>query len=211
MIEYLKNEAFQKHMEQSGAEYQKSAETLLRKPKVSETSLTTYVDDNGALRKEANSEITPGAVIARNDGVIGELDGEPVYNEWVIPEETAIKNYGSEVIDSLSTSEFSAHKKKATIQAVELTSEVMDMLGQSGDELAIKVSWSDEPMIAKVGDYLSNQGYSISKTDMAKTYEAVNPTTQNNSSFVEKLKQSVDEPEQSAEGPKRKFDEPSGP
>lgn len=199
MIEYLKNESFQKHMDENGQEYQKSAETLLRKPKISEKSLTTYVDDNGSLRKEASSEITPGAVIARNDGVIGELDGEPVYNEWVIPAETAVKNYGSEVIDSLSTSEFSAHKKKATIQAVELTSEVMDMLGQSGDELAIKVSWSDEPMMAKVGDYLSNQGYSISKTDMAKTYELVNPVNQNNPAFVDKLKQSVSEPKRKHE------------
>lgn len=204
MIEYLDNEKFQNHLKENGKEYRKSAETLLRKPKVSEESLVTYVDDQGALRKEAESEITPGSVIARNDGIIGEIDGQPIYNEWVIPAETAEKNYGSEAIDSLSTSDFSPHKKKATIQAVELTSELMDMLGQKGEELPIKVSWSDKPMIAKVGDYLSDQGYSISKTDMQKTYEVVNPTDNNNPAFVEKLKQSI-------EGQKQGFSGPSGP
>lgn len=154
------------------------------------------------MRQESTSEVKPGSVIARNDGAIGEIDGKPVYNEWVIPAETAVKNYGLEVVKGLSNSEFSPHKKQATIQAVELTNEVMDILGQSGDELAIKVSWSDEPMMAKVGDYLSNQGYSISKTDMAKTYELVTPINSNNPDFVDKLKKSIESPSRDVNNPR---------
>jgi phage gp29-like protein len=115
----------------------------------------------------------PGVVIGRNPGSIGFKDGKEMYNEWPIPIETAIKNYGQEAIDSL-TEEISYHKKIAKIKAIELTPEIMKILGVEGDTLKIKVDWSPEPMIAKIGDYITNGGYSVSKHDMEKTYEEVN-------------------------------------
>lgn len=165
MIEYLQNEQV-KAMIDNSMEYQKSALTGLRKVK-----FTTYVKDGNGIRIESEPFL-PGVVIARNPGVIGELNGQPVYNEWPISIEVANKNYGQEVIDTL-TEEFTEHKKKATIKAIELTQEVMDLLGVKGDTLPIKVSWSPDPMLAKIGDFITNGGYSVSAHDMKTTYEPV--------------------------------------
>lgn len=85
---------------------------------------------------------------------------------------TAVKNYGQDVVDGLTPDQFTNHKKKALLKGVTLTSEIMGMLGVSGDTLEIKVSWSDEPMVAKVGDVITDGGYSVSQHDM-KDYEKV--------------------------------------
>lgn len=165
MIDYLQNEQV-KNMIENAPQYQKSALTGLRKVK-----FTTYVKDGNSIRIES-TPFLPGVVIARNPGVIGELNGQPLYNEWPISIEVAVKNYGQDVVDSL-TEEITEHKKKATIKAIELTQEVMHTLGVKGDTLPIKVSWSPDPMLAKIGDYITDSGYSISAHDMKTTYELV--------------------------------------
>ncbi len=174
MIEYLQNEEV-KNMLDSAPIYQKSALTGLKKIK-----FTTYVKDGLGVRIESEPFL-PGVVIARNPGVIGvDKDGVDIYNEWPIPIDIASKNYGAEVIDGL-TDNITWHKKKATIKAVELTKDIMDLLKAEGDTLYIKVSWSPDPMVAKIGDYITNEGYSVSAIDMKKTYEEVKQKNENSS------------------------------
>jgi hypothetical protein len=113
-------------------------------------------------------------VIAKNLICIGkDSEGNNIFNEWLIPKATAIKNYGEDVVKSLNTTTFSNHKKKATLKGIILTEEVMKKLGQEGDTLSIKVSWSEEPMFAKVGDLITDGGYSVSQHDM-NDYEKLN-------------------------------------
>lgn len=107
-------------------------------------------------------------VIARNKDM---LPGS-IYNEWPISLDVAVKNYGQDTIDNLTTPN-SAHKKLAIITAIELTPDIMAELGLNGDTLEFTVAWSSEPMIAKIGDYLTDAGYSISQHDM-KSYELIN-------------------------------------
>lgn len=168
----------------SGEVYQKSAKTDLRLPTPSEIGkeFPTYVKDGDTVRKES-SNIVGNNVIARNSTVLG-LDsaGKEIYNEWLVPTDIAIKNYGAEAIGSLSDTEFSSHKKQAKLKAIELTPEIMKTLGVEGDTLNIKVSWSPEPMMAKVGDHITDGGYSVSKHDM-KDYEVVSKSSTNKPKF----------------------------
>lgn len=172
MIEYLKNEEV-KALIDAAPSYQKSALTSLRAPESSELghSFNTYVLKDGALRVESTNTISDDVVVARNSSVIGQIDGKDIYNEWLIPKATAIKNYGESVVSGLGH-QFTDHKKQATLKAIELTPEIMKKLGVEGDILNIQVSWSKDPMIAHVGDYLSSGGYSVSQNDM-KDYELV--------------------------------------
>lgn len=172
-INFLENKEVQ-NLLKAASLYQKSAKTWLRKPSSSELGkdFITYVKDGDAYRKESSNTVGEN-IIARNITVLGKDEkGNDIYNEWLVPVETANKNYGKEVIDVLSSEEFTAHKKKATLKAIELIPKIMKILGVEGSKLEIKVSWSPEPMIAHVGDFLADGGYSISKTDM-KDYEKV--------------------------------------
>lgn len=173
-IEYLKNETVAKLIN-DGEVFQKSALTGLRLPTESEIGqdMITYVNHEGQIRKESSTKITKDVVLAKNLNSIGlNEQGKEVFNEWPIPMVTAVKNYGQEVVDNLSHETFTNHKKKATLKGIVLTPEVMTLLGVSGDTLEIKVSWSDEPMMAKVGDVITDGGYSVSKHDM-QDYEKV--------------------------------------
>jgi len=172
-LDYLANQEV-KELVSNGNTYQKSAETLLRLPKDSELgkSFNTFVKSGDDVRVESTNTIGDN-VVARNKEPIGkDASGANVYNEWLIPKATAEKNYGAEVISGLSSEEFSSHKKKALLKAIELTPEIMEKLGVKGNVLEIKVSWSPEPMIAHVGDHITDGGYSVSKHDM-KDYEVV--------------------------------------
>lgn len=176
-IEYLGNPRI-KEMIENGTEYKKSEVTFLRKPAKYEIGnrWITYVGDEkypDGYRVESNSaSVGADDVIARNGKVLGYTNGEPVYNEWPIGKPTVVKNYGQEIYDGL-TDDFVGHKKKATVKAIEITRDVMNKLGVKGDVLEVKVSWSDKPMIAHLGDYLTSGGYSISKENM-KDYDVIN-------------------------------------
>ena len=87
----------------------------------------------------------------------------------MVEEDIVAKNYGATTLGQL-TEDFQPFRKEATIQCIPLTSEVLQELGVEGDTLAIDVSWSDEPMLAQKGDFLTSGGYSISAHDMASTY-----------------------------------------
>jgi hypothetical protein len=179
VIEYLNNPAVSGALKAAPA-YRKSALTGLRAPSPDEIGapFPTFVKDGDGVRQESSNVVTPDVVVARNPSPIGRgPDGREIYNEWLVPRPTAIKNYGKDAIDSLDTNAFTSHRKTGTIRAIELTPNVMKALGVEGDELAIKVSWSSDPMIAKVGDFLTDGGYSVSKHDMSSTYEPVPANT----------------------------------
>lgn len=168
---YLDNAEIQKLFLNAGR-YRKSATTLLRLPRPEEVgkTLVTFVKDGDAIRQESESIIKGDDIIARNAEIIGVYQGhESVYNEWPVNEKTIIKNYGEAAHRSL-TQEFTAHKKQATLKAIEITQAILDALAVQSDTLTIPVSWSDKPMLAKLGDFITSEGYSISAHDM-KSYE----------------------------------------
>ena len=143
--------------------YRKKYATLLRKPLLSEigTTFDTYIKNN----KESSSVITDNSIIARNETPL-----ENKYNEWVIPYEDAVKNYGKKEIDSLSF-EFTPLYKKETIKAIKLTDLLLKLLNFQ-NTIFIKVPRSDEPMTGRSGDYLTDSGYIIS-SEFINTYELI--------------------------------------
>lgn len=167
-IEYLNNSLVYNRFKDASL-YQKKALTLLRFPSPSEigTTLITYVKDleAGSVRVESSVVISEGQVLARNPDSIGEEKGNLVYNEWVISPEVIVKNYGQDVLDSL-TDIFQPFRKSALLKAILLTPEIMADLNVEGDYLPIKVNWSNTPMMAKIGDYLTSEGYSIAADNM---------------------------------------------
>lgn len=172
-VRYLENEKIKALIDASPS-YRKSAETLLRLPQSAEkgTTLETFVKDGSSVRKESSTKISDGHVIARNKEPIGcnEMN-QAIFNEWPVSFETIIKNYGEDAFNSLTT-EFKPYKKFASVKAIELDQEMVANLGFDGNSISIEVDWSEDPMVAKIGDYLTSGGYSISAHDM-KSYEAI--------------------------------------
>lgn len=176
-IDYLKNDSIMA-LFVNAKKYQKVELTGLRLPKDNEMGqeFITYVKDSDThsqgFRQESVNTVTNQIVVARNATLLGyDSQGKAIYNEWLVAHFTIIKNYGKDVFDNLSY-EFTFHKKKATVRAILLTQDVLDFAGVEGNILPIQVSWSPDPMMAKIGDYLTNDGYSISAHDMS-SYELI--------------------------------------
>ncbi len=174
-VEYLLNLDIKKKID-DGFEYQKKDVTLLRRitPDEEGHELLSFVKDkkDGSIRRElAGSMSGAVSVLARNPDPIGkDAQGMDLFNEWLIPLATLIKNYGQVVSDNLTT-EFVGHKKKATLHAIPIDSDVLEILTRADcvdadGNIYIKVSWTDEPMIAREGDFLTDQTYSISAHNM---------------------------------------------
>lgn len=176
-VNYLDTDAFKKALLQAG-EYQKTAETLLSLPNKCQLGMQfeTYVKDGNEIRLESVNVVGLHHVIARNPSPIGFDDAKGhLYNEWLIDSEVVRKNYGDHAISVVMESEgFTAHRKVATVKAIRLTRRLIEAIqpGNTGDFMAINVSWSDQPMLAQVGDYLTSGGYSISNHDM-NSYEEI--------------------------------------
>lgn len=158
--------------------FKKVKKTYFRHPCADEIggTLITYVKnpDGNGYRKEAEVKITNDRVIARNDYLVDvAADGKGIYNDWTKPYDEVIKSYGQEAFDKITT-EYQAFQQILPIRLVKLTPEVMDLMGLSGQEsLEIKVSWSDVPMVALLGDYLTENCYSISQIDVQLQYEEI--------------------------------------
>jgi hypothetical protein len=175
---YLENPAIRERLERAPS-YAKAALTALRLPRPEEKGLelVTYVradpteSAGSTVRVEARNTIGDEHVIARNPGFQGILAGQPVFNEWLIDRATAQKNYGADVIAGLGPV-FTSHRKIATLRLIELDQALLQELGIEGDEFAFPVSWSDQPMVARRGDFLTDQGYSIGAQEIA-TYVRV--------------------------------------
>lgn len=165
-IRYLDNQHIQQLFTQA-QEFRKSATTGLRLPKSEEIGqeFPTYVKDGDTVRQESLNIIKEDTIIARNPYVIGQQNGQDIYNEWGVQTATIVKNYGQDVVDQL-TQEFEFYKKKAVVKAIPLTQEIFELFAVQEQEFPIHVDWSPEPMLAKVGDYLTSGGYSISAHDM---------------------------------------------
>ena len=174
-ISYLEHPDFINKIEQQGLIFRKKEKTGLRLPKAQELGqpFPTFVKHGDKIRRESVSVINRNIVIARNAEILGkDEEGADIYNEWLIPTETAIKNYGAEIVYGLNGNNFSYHHKKSHVTAIKITPEILKELGSLGDSLNIKVTWSVEPMVAKLGDFLTREGYSISAHDM-QSYELV--------------------------------------
>lgn len=157
--------------------YRKLKKTFFRKAHPSEIGkvLTTYVKNpNGdGYRKEAEIVIDGTRAIARNNLILGYVDGKPLYNEWTKPFSEIKESYGQDCIDTIDF-EYKEYQQTTPIRLLKLTPEVMTILGQEGkDKLLIDVTWSDEPMVALLGDYLAANGYSISQVDIMMQYQEV--------------------------------------
>lgn len=175
-VKYLENPVIAMILATEGKIYGKKEKTGLRLPRPEEIGkeLTTYVKDGASYRVESVNIVTADTVIACNPTVLGKTpEGKDIVNQWCVPKETAVKNYGEEVVGNLK-GYVTFHPKKAQINAIIITSEILEELGvPEGETLKIKVSWSDQPMEAKLGDFLTTGGYSISAHDM-KDYEIIN-------------------------------------
>jgi hypothetical protein len=171
-MKYLENKIIKTILD-NASNYRKLEKTLLRLPKENEVGiqLITYVKSDNTIRKKSSSTITNDSIIARNQKSIGLIDNQEIYNEWPISLATVKKNYGEDIIDELTVN-FQPFQKIATVKAVKLTRKLLDVLNVKEDHLEITVDWSNEPMIAEIGDYLTDQNYSISANDM-NAYEKV--------------------------------------
>lgn len=160
----------------TGHVYRKKEKTLLRLPKQNEldTVFITYVKAGSGVRQESINTITKDKVIARNPTIIGHKDGKDIYNEWLVDKDVIAKNYGKETLGEL-TEDFKPFQKTATITAALLTKKLLAIIFPltSGNELPIKVDWSPHPMVAHIGDYLTDAGYSIAPEVIENTYEIV--------------------------------------
>lgn len=155
--------------------FRKLEKTYFRHPRSDEIgkTLITYVKnpDGVGYRKEAEIKIPDNRLMARNDYLVGiSPAGEKIYNEWTKPYSEVIKSYGQEAFNSI-TNEYQPFQQICPIRLLKLTPEIMELLGVTGDRLEIKVTWSPSPMIALVGDYLTENGYSISQVDVNLQYE----------------------------------------
>lgn len=171
-MNYLDNKTI-KELLALAPNYRKKEKTALRVPLQNEIGkeITTYVAYDNTIRVESVSIIQSNSIIARNNKLLAIKDGEEIYNDWPISSDVVIKNYGQEVYDSL-THEFSSHSKIKTIKAILLNKDILEILNIKENILLIPVSWSDIPMRAMIGDYLTDEGYSISQEDM-KAYEII--------------------------------------
>lgn len=167
--------------------FKKKGFTLLRLPDQGEIGETrsTYVADSTdprGYRLESTYTIKEDTVIARNPEVIGvlppplsDLDEPEVYNEWPITPDVVIKNYGQDVYDSLKPYIWASAQKLATVTALRVTRPLLDIFHIDGDTLPIAVSWSPDPMYAKIGDYITTGGYSIARKNMEDYYWVLPP------------------------------------
>ncbi len=171
-MNYLENATI-RSLFSNAKSYRKKAETLLRLPHPAEIgqAMTTWILQEGHRVQESQSMVNTNHVIARNPQLLIPTQGEAFYNEWPIDRATVAKNYGATAVEQLTTT-FQGFKKKALVQGITLTHEILKTLGVEGDTLSITVSWSDQPMIAHVGAILTDGGYSISEQDM-QAYEEI--------------------------------------
>lgn len=209
ILKKVKN-LIEKEIEKQGINnvtYQKNTLTLGRLPsdfEISKPFITYISDGNNNIKEETSNIITNDVVIARNPDSIGTRKmgyiTELIYNEWLVKKETWIKNYGrlpnpekklSTPINGINVFNdyFEPMKKVAIIQAIEITADVFQQLkkiglkesNKSNNHLILPVDWSPNGMRFTIGDFLTNQGYTIDKKEMSKTYEKDDKFNQYNS------------------------------
>lgn len=182
-IDYLQYEHVRKLLMVAPV-YRKKETTALRLPLESEIGdelMTFKADSTSPLgySQEFKSTITGDVVIARNSRtVLGQINGKPLYNKWLIARDIVEKNYGNDVLSDLGF-EFTERQKKSSVRAIEITEELLEIFGIEKDQpLEIKVPWDSQPMTAHQGDFLTDQGYSISAQNMKDYAQVRDPKNQ---------------------------------
>jgi hypothetical protein len=175
MINILENEKILGLLKETTKIMRKKAVTLGSLTPDENTSiengvLITYVkSSNGGIVEETRNTLKEGFVIARNPEVIGEKDGKKIYNEWLVPKDTWLKNYEKE-----PTNEFKPYKKQVLVKMVVIDQEILEILGSNDGETAkIAVDWTTEGMTVYKGGVLTDSGCGIAPQELNETYEDV--------------------------------------
>ena len=114
---------------------------------------------------------------------------ENTYNEWLVPKETWIKNYGKLpeakelpkdfLVNSVTPGNgyFEPMQKIALIKALKVDDKLYEhlssILEKRDGKLVMPVSWDDNGMLFEQGDYITNQGYTINAIELKKTYKNI--------------------------------------
>lgn len=118
---------------------------------------------------ETKNKITDDVVIAKNPKPLGIVNGEIIFNEWLIPKDIWNKNYGFKV-DNVQKE----YKKIKTINAIKITDDVLLKLGsKNGLTARIKVNFSENGMVVYKGGLLTDQGYGIAPQELKDTYNLI--------------------------------------
>ncbi len=175
-INYLANSYFQSQLK-TAPYYRKKTMSLLRQPLPEELGklMTTYVKctASSGYRIESQTLIDKNYIMARNDEILGYCSkGRPIFNDYPIPIDTLIKNYGN-ILEFL-TLEYRQFQKIAVIKCVELDAVMLQSLTHQTQDPQIFLSIPGQTLVMKavLGDYLSGLGYSISSHNM-KNYEKI--------------------------------------
>lgn len=102
----------------------------------------TYVPDpDGNIIVEGTNVHAAGKIIVRFPISIGELDGEPVYNEWLVKEPDFVKKYGGEI--PIGT-DWEAFQKTGIEKFAVIDEALMTIFGAPSGETKVKVgvSWA---------------------------------------------------------------------
>lgn len=120
----------------------------------------TYVPDpDGNIIVEGTNVHAAGKIIVRFPISIGELDGEPVYNEWLVGGADFVKKYGGDIP---SGTDWEAFQKSGIEQFAVIDETLMTIFGAPSGETKVKVgvSWAaDGTMWAIRGGFAT--GYHV--------------------------------------------------
>lgn len=171
-VKYQENATLMAKLENESVKIQKKAITLGRLPTESEigSEFPTYIKgEDGEVTIETTNTVTNDVVVARNPESIGLKDGVEVFNEWLVPKATWMKNYGVE-----AQAEMMKYQRLGSMKAIEVTDEVLTELGSTdGQTATIAVSWDNNGMRVHKGGYLTDQGYGLAPDEFKKTYQIV--------------------------------------
>ena len=151
----------------------KSTPTLGRLPSPDMIGKTfpTYVSDGqGGTLLETMNTVTDDVMIARMpEPIVGDT-----YNEWLVSKEYWKIVYG-EVPES---TDIKAYYRQKPIEGVEVTGEVLDLLGsKNGKTVVIMIPWDSKGMVAYKGGYLAEFEYAIAPEEMKAHYKKVDKGT----------------------------------
>lgn len=127
---------------------------------------TYVVDPDGHVIVEGTNVHADNKIVVRFPEPIGELDGQPVYNEWLVKEPDFIKKYGGQVPTGTDWETF---QKSGTESFAVIDENLMSMFGAGDgeDKVKVGVSWAaDGTMWAIKGGFAT--GYHVIAPAMAE-------------------------------------------
>jgi len=160
--------AIQALIQTRGIPTQRKAPMFARLPKPEEIGqeLITYVSRGGQVEIESRHVITEDMVLCSNDGILGQIDGRDVYNEWPRSHEYFAASYGGALSDRMQP----FHKKAVAtiIPAEKIWTELRGKPDE--DVVTVAVSWGTGTMQVYRDGYVSSDGNGIARDEYIKTY-----------------------------------------